>query len=250
MMIKKKTYFVVVLLLAAAGLASALMREGSYSSPASPGVNRAQDSLRSVSAGRPVEAGVRKSGAEDNAAKNFSLDTPAKPAQILLAAASNTASDTRPAAPVSDAGLYASADKAVSNAATMEKEKKACAFIGEQIQKGTEIKKYVKTSIQMGYDSCSIIKCSIRWGGNLKEILAGAVEAGMTSDVVSRCAIDGGADRNLVAQYIALIGAPKICFYDPASGAEVGGSGGDIPPMPIDIPSDRITRSFVSPSSF
>ncbi|MEW6110171.1 MAG: hypothetical protein AB1632_13555 [Nitrospirota bacterium] len=96
-----------------------------------------------------------------------------------------------------------------------QKIKDACAVIDENIKKGGNIKKFVKTSIQMGYGACPIIKCSIKGGGDLEQIITGAIEAGATTDVVSRCAIDAGAEAKEVAYILGTVSSPGLCYILP-----------------------------------
>jgi len=71
-----------------------------------------------------------------------------------------------------------------------QKEELLCARIREKAGAGQDIRKLVKTGIQMGYGACGVIKCAISGGGNLRLAVTAAVEAGATKDVVSRCALD------------------------------------------------------------
>jgi hypothetical protein len=72
----------------------------------------------------------------------------------------------------------------------LQKEELLCRQIQDKIKNKQEIRKVVKTSIQMGYDACGAIKCAIKGNGDSKQIIEGAVEAGTTKDVVSRCSLD------------------------------------------------------------
>lgn len=90
-----------------------------------------------------------------------------------------------------------------------------CAVIGENIKKSTNIKKLVKTSIQMGYAACPIIKCSIEGNGNLEQIITGAIEAGVSPDVVSKCALICGAKAGDIGAILTGAAAPGICFIIP-----------------------------------
>ena len=111
---------------------------------------------------------------------------------------------------------FSSADnKPVNKAPTNDAEEKACSVIKEKIQKHEDIRKYVKTSIQMGFSACNIIKCSIEGGGDLTQIITGAVEAGTTPDVVSRCAMDAGAKAEKVAEILNTLSSAGICYLLP-----------------------------------
>jgi hypothetical protein len=78
----------------------------------------------------------------------------------------------------------------VTDSSRLKKEELLCRQIQDKAQKKQEIRKIVKTGIQMGYDACGVIKCSIKASGDLQQVIEGAVEAGTTKDVVSRCALD------------------------------------------------------------
>lgn len=101
------------------------------------------------------------------------------------------------------------------SSAPSEKIKAACTVIEENIKKNNNIKKYVKTSIQMGYKACPVITCSVKAKGNIEQIITGAVEAGTTTDVVSRCAIDAGARPQEVAAILTSVSLPGICYLLP-----------------------------------
>ncbi|MGC2064331.1 MAG: hypothetical protein WA610_15275 [Thermodesulfovibrionales bacterium] len=98
-----------------------------------------------------------------------------------------------------------------------QKIKAVCAAIGENVRKSANIKKLVRTSIQMGYAACPIIKCSIEGHGNLEQILTGAIEAGVSSDVVSKCALIAGAKAGDIGAILTGAAAPGICFIVPES---------------------------------
>lgn len=111
---------------------------------------------------------------------------------------------------------FSSADnKPVNKSPADDAEEKACSVIKDKIQKPEDIRKYVKTSIQMGFSACNIIKCSIEGGGDLTQIITGAVEAGITPDVVSRCAMDAGAKAEKVAEILDKLSAAGICYVLP-----------------------------------
>lgn len=111
---------------------------------------------------------------------------------------------------------FSSADnKPVNKSPANDAEEKACSVIKDKIQKNQDIRKYVKTSIQMGFKACNIIKCSIEGGGDLTQIIAGAVEAGITPDVVSRCAMDAGAKAEKVAEILDKLSSAGICYVLP-----------------------------------
>ncbi len=99
-----------------------------------------------------------------------------------------------------------------------------------RIKNNLEIRKVVRTSIQMGYDACGVIKCSIKGGGDLKEVIGGAVEAGTTKDVVSRCSTDAGADAREVAAILNSLSEPGLCYVLPEDPAIIaphpGGTAG------------------------
>lgn len=98
---------------------------------------------------------------------------------------------------------------------TQEKEKDACSVIHEKVRQGNNIKKYVKTSIQMGYTPCRIIKCSIEAGGDVEQTVTGAIEAGVTTDVVARCALTAGADSKSIASILSKVSLPGACYILP-----------------------------------
>ena len=50
----------------------------------------------------------------------------------------------------------------------LTKDELLCGQIQDKIKNKLEIRKVVRTSIQMGYDACGVIKCSIKGGGDLK----------------------------------------------------------------------------------
>lgn len=98
---------------------------------------------------------------------------------------------------------------------TQGKEKDACSVIHEKVRQGINIKKYVKTSIQMGYTPCSIIKCSIEAGGDTEQTVTGAIEAGVTTDVVTRCALTAGVDGKSIASILTRVSLPGACYILP-----------------------------------
>ena len=129
--------------------------------------------------------------------------------------------------------------KTVFKSPTNDAEEKACSVIKDKIQKAEDIRKYVKTSIQMGFNACNIIKCSIEKGGDLTQIITGAVEAGITSDVVSKCAIDAGAKAEMVAGILNKLSAAGICYLLPEIPETYG-----LPGTPV------IIKPPISPSGF
>ena len=125
----------------------------------------------------------------------------------------------------------------------LTKEELLCRQIHDKIKNKQEIRKVVKTSIEMGYGACGVIKCSIKGGGDLKQIIEGAVEAGTTKDVVSRCALDAGAEAKGVS--VILTAQLKQCNI------EEPGLGYSLPDEPnIVIPVTPVPERFLSPSSF
>ncbi len=90
----------------------------------------------------------------------------------------------------------------------LQKEELLCRQIQDKIKNKQEIRKVVKTSIQMGYDACGVIKCSIKGGGDSKQVIEGAVEAGTTKDVVARCALDVWTEAKDIAA-ISVVYAAK-----------------------------------------
>ena len=74
-----------------------------------------------------------------------------------------------------------------------------CSLIRDEITKGQDPRKVVRTRIGGGNSACSVIKCSVASGIELREVFAGAKEAGVTSDVISRCALDACVDPSRVA---------------------------------------------------
>ena len=85
----------------------------------------------------------------------------------------------------------------------LQKEELLCRQIQDKIKNKQEIRKVVKTSIQMGYDACEVIKCALKGGGEVKQVITGAIDAGTTKDVVSRCSLDAGADARDVAAILS-----------------------------------------------
>ena len=117
------------------------------------------------------------------------------------------------------------------NSIRLKKEELLCQQIQDKIKKNQEIRKTVKTSIQLGYDACAVIKCSIKAGGDLRQVIAGATDAGSTKDVVSRCSLDAGAAAKDVAAILSSVSEPGICYILPEdpeiiSGPPVGTNGG------------------------
>jgi len=115
-----------------------------------------------------------------------------------------------------------------------EKEELLCRNIKEKISNREDIRKIVKTSIQMGYNACSVIKCSIQGGGDLRQIITGAVDAGATKDIISKCALDAGAEAKEVAVILSSLSSAGLCYMLP-EGPEI-----IVPPAPV----------FISPSKF
>ena len=107
------------------------------------------------------------------------------------------------------------------------KEEHVCAFINDKIKAGEDIKKFIRTSLQMGYNPCALINCAIKGGGNLEQIIAGAVEAGATHAVISKCCMNAGVDANELTRTFAKVGSPTLCY----SGELFGYS-----PLPDDEP--------------
>lgn len=132
---------------------------------------------------------------------------------------------------------------AQSYSSLQEKDGLLCQQIQDKIKINQEIRKVVKTSIQLGYGACGVIKCAIRGGGDLKQIIEGAVEAGTTKDVVSRCALDAGADARLIS--VLLVAQLRQCNI------EEPGMGYSQPEEPnIIIPVTPVPDRFISPSHF
>ena len=115
-----------------------------------------------------------------------------------------------------------------------EKEELLCRNIKEKIINREDIRKIVKTGIQMGYDACGVIKCSIQGGGDLRQIITGAVDAGATKDIISKCALDAGAEAKEVAVILSSLSSAGLCYMLP-EGPEI-----IVPPEPV----------FISPSKF
>lgn len=126
---------------------------------------------------------------------------------------------------------------------------KVCSVIKASVQKGDEIKKIVKTGIEMGYNACYVVKCAISGGGDLNQIIAGAVEAGATPDVVSRCAIDAGAEATEVVRSLVRAGTTSLCYFQPVSGLGYSPPPDELVPMDP-APKGNTAGSFLSPSSF
>ncbi len=125
----------------------------------------------------------------------------------------------------------------------LTKEELLCQQIQDKIKINQEIRKVVRTSIQMGYGACGVIKCAIKGGGDLKQTIEGAVEAGTTKDIVSRCALDAGADARLISVF--LVAQIKQC------NVEDPGLGYSLPEEPnIIIPVPRVPDRFISASHF
>ena len=127
--------------------------------------------------------------------------------------------------------------------------KRVCAVLGESVKKGDDIRKIVKTSIELGYNACYVVKCALSGGGNLQQVIAGAVEAGATPDVVSKCAVDSGAETNEVARSLALAGGPSLCYFEPA-GLGYRSPGDEMVPMDTTTPVRNTGARSVSPSAF
>ncbi len=126
---------------------------------------------------------------------------------------------------------------------------KVCSVIKASVQKGDEIKKIVKTGIEMGYNACYVVKCAISGGGDLNQIIAGAVEAGATPDVVSRCAIDAGAEATEVVRCLVLAGTTSLCYFQPVSGLGYSPPADELVPMDS-APRGNTAGRSISPSSF
>jgi len=100
----------------------------------------------------------------------------------------------------------------------LQKEEQLCWQLEEKITNKQDTRKFVKASIQLGYNACGVIKCAVKSGGDLKQIFEGALEAGITKDVVSKCALDVCAetkDRRACANEIASnINSidPEMCY--------------------------------------
>ena len=124
------------------------------------------------------------------------------------------------------------------NSVRSKKDELICVQIHEKIKKNQEIRKFVTTSIQMGYDACGIIKCAIKGGANVKQVIAGAIDAGSTKDIVSRCALDAGAEAKEVAGILSGIAEPGVCYYLPED------------PEIIASPPAGTRDGFLSPSGF
>ena len=122
----------------------------------------------------------------------------------------------------------------VQDSIQAQKEKQFCGQIQEKIKNTKEVRKIVKTSIQMGYDACAVIHCAIKGGGNLRQVISGAIDAGATKDIVSRCALDAGAEAKDVAAILGSVSAPGICYMLPEEPEII------VPPTPV----------VISPSKF
>jgi len=100
----------------------------------------------------------------------------------------------------------------------LQKEEQLCRQLEEKITNKQDTRKFVKASIQLGYNACGVIKCAVKSGGDLKQIFEGALEAGITKDVVSKCALDVCSetkDRRACANEIASnINSidPEMCY--------------------------------------
>lgn len=81
----------------------------------------------------------------------------------------------------------------------VQKEELLCQQIQDKTKNRQEIRKIVKTGIQMGYNACRVIHCSIKGGADLKEVIAGAIEGGATADVVSKCALNACVEAKDIA---------------------------------------------------
>ena len=92
----------------------------------------------------------------------------------------------------------------------VQKEELLCRQIQDKIKNNQEIRKTVKTSIQMGYEACGVIKCAIKGNGDLKQIIEGALEAGTTKDVVSRCALDACTEAKDIAAISGVYSAKAL----------------------------------------
>lgn len=121
-----------------------------------------------------------------------------------------------------------------------QKENRVCSLIRERVREESNIKKIVKTSIQMGYNSCFVIKCAFENGGVLEQIITGALEGGATSDVIAKCALDAGADDIELSNIFARTDLPNLCYLSPRD---------ELIPMPTGYPGGKDDRR-ISPSSF
>jgi len=122
---------------------------------------------------------------------------------------------------------------------SLQREEQLCRQLKDKITNKQDTRKFVKASIQMGYNACGVIKCAINGGGDLKQVIEGAVEAGTTKDVVSRCALDAGADARDVG-LILLAGLEDCNGLGYSQQEETN----------IIIPENPDRKRFISPSHF
>lgn len=123
-----------------------------------------------------------------------------------------------------------------------------CKLIDIALKRGGDLRKLVKTTLQMGHDACSVIKCSIRSDRRLEDIIAGAYDASVPTDVVARCSLDAGADGIRVSEIMAGL-SPNLCFLGPSVyGYTPGDAEAPIPPAPG--PPGIVTRQVISPYTF
>lgn len=90
-----------------------------------------------------------------------------------------------------------------------------CSVIGDRLRQGADVRRTVKTAIQIGYRACRVIACSIEAGAELEMVIAGAVDAGVAHDVVSRCALDAGADAGKIAAVLNRVSYSEVCYILP-----------------------------------
>lgn len=68
-----------------------------------------------------------------------------------------------------------------------QKEGPLCREIQDKMKNNQDIRKIVRTGIQMGHDVCGIVRCAVKGGAEAGQVIAGAIDAGVTKDAASRC---------------------------------------------------------------
>lgn len=140
-------------------------------------------------------------------------DIPAIPPRKEIVAPAVTERDVRQAEAIVPAGE----SRAVRTAAKPRdfNGPDICTVLRDRFGHGADVRRTVKTAIQIGYRACRVIACSIEAGAELEKVIAGAVDAGVTHDVVSRCALDAGADAGKIAAVLNRVSYSEVCYILP-----------------------------------
>lgn len=102
--------------------------------------------------------------------------------------------------------------KEASEPLRSQKVRAACSAIADNIKRGVNIRKFVKTSILMGLPACPLIICSLESKGDPGQVLTGAIDAGTGPDVVSRCALLAGVAAGDIAAILTGASTPGVCY--------------------------------------